>query len=190
MMLIAGAVPAGADTGRWRSEIDAAAARFAIPAAWIEQVMAIESGGRTELRGRPTVSRSGAMGLMQLMPATWSDMRLAYGLGPDPFDPHDNIIAGTAYLRALYDRFGYPGLFAAYNAGPARLAKHLGGGRPLPLETIDYVARLTSPTAPTRRSKAVGASLPPFGIGVHSGPARADGFDAAMPSDVLFAIRR
>ena len=60
------------------------------------------------------------MGLMQLMPGTWSEMRLMLGLGGDPFEPHDNIMAGTAYLRMVYDRFGYPGLFAAYNAGPGR----------------------------------------------------------------------
>ena len=63
------------------------------------------------------------MGLMQLMPATWAAMRAEHGLGHDPHDPRDNILAGTAYLRAMYDRFGYPGLFAAYNAGPGNVNK-------------------------------------------------------------------
>lgn len=57
------------------------------------------------------------MGLMQLMPATWRDTRELLGLGADPHNAHDNILAGTFYLRPMYDRFGYPGLFAAYNAG-------------------------------------------------------------------------
>jgi soluble lytic murein transglycosylase-like protein len=102
--------------------------------------MRAESGGRTHLDGRPIVSRAGAMGLMQLMPGTWREMRAALGLGHDPHQPRDNILAGTAYLRAMYDRFGYPGLFAAYNAGPARYAAHLATGRRLPRETVAYVA--------------------------------------------------
>src|SRR3990170_330204 len=104
--------------------------------------MRAESGGRTTLRGRPTVSRAGAMGLMQLMPGTWAEMRAQLGLGFNPHDPRDNILAGTAYLRAMHDRFGYPGLFGAYNAGPARYAEHLATGRPLPGETRDYLAKV------------------------------------------------
>src|SRR3546814_2028420 len=78
--------------------------------------MTAESGGRPIWNGRPTVSHAGAMGLMQLMPATWADMRRRLGLGSDPHAPRDNILAGTLYLRLMYDRFGYPGLFGAYNA--------------------------------------------------------------------------
>ena len=102
--------------------------------------MRAESGGRTTLDGRPIISRAGAMGLMQLMPETWGQMRAAHGLGFDPHDARDNIIAGTAYLRLMYDRFGYPGLFAAYNAGPGRYAQHVNGRRQLPGETIAYLA--------------------------------------------------
>lgn len=121
--------------------------------------MEAESAGRTILNGRPITSRAGAMGLMQLMPGTWAEMRAAHGLGPDPHDPRDNILAGTAYLRAMYDRFGFPGLFAAYNAGPARYAEHLATGRPLPTETVAYVAAVgsTSPlrsAAPRRQSRS------------------------------------
>jgi len=86
------------------------------------------------------VSAKGAMGLMQLMPATWADMRVRLGLGSNPDDPRDNILAGTFYLRLMYDRFGYPGMFAAYNAGPRRYAEHLSGGRALPAETVGYLA--------------------------------------------------
>lgn len=127
---------------RWRPLIQHASERFAIPEAWIVRVMRAESGGRTNLGGRPIASPVGAMGLMQLMPGTWADMRDAHGLGPDPYDPRDNILAGAAYLRAMYDRFGYPGMFAAYNAGPGRYARHLRSGGLLPPETIAYLARV------------------------------------------------
>lgn len=135
------AAPAAADPlDRWSAYIAEASSRFGVPEPWIRRVMRAESGGRTQLQGRPIVSRAGAMGLMQLMPGTWREMRALLGLGPDPHDPRDNILAGTAYLRAMYDRFGYPGLFAAYNAGPARYAEHLSTGRRLPAETVAYVA--------------------------------------------------
>jgi soluble lytic murein transglycosylase-like protein len=97
--------------------------------------MRAESRGLTVWQGRPITSRAGAMGLMQLMPATWASMRSALGLGGDPYQPRDNILAGTAYLRAMYDRFGYPGLFGAYNAGPGRYGASVNAGRPLPDET-------------------------------------------------------
>ncbi|PJI87168.1 lytic transglycosylase domain-containing protein [Sphingomonas koreensis] len=135
------AMPARADpVARWRPYIAEASARFGIPPAWIERVMRAESGGRTMHRGRPTTSRAGAMGLMQLMPGTWAEMRRRLGLGADPHHPRDNILAGTLYLRLMYDRFGYPGLFAAFNAGPARYADHLATGRRLPGETRAYLA--------------------------------------------------
>jgi len=130
---------------RWQPLIAEAAAGFAIPAPWIRVVMKAESGGRARLAGRPITSRAGAMGLMQVMPGTYAEMRLQHGLGPDPHDPRDNILAGTAYLREMYDRFGFPGLFAAYNAGPGRYQEHLDHGRPLPAETRDYLAALDLP---------------------------------------------
>jgi len=91
----------------------------------------------------PITSPKGAMGLMQLMPETWQEMRLRYGLGDDPYDPHDNILAGTAYLRELADRFGI-GAFAAYNAGPGRFAAYLDGSQSLPAETRKYLGRIAS----------------------------------------------
>ncbi len=114
-----------------------AAERFGLPPHWIRAVIAVESAGDPR-----AVSRAGAMGLMQVMPATWAELRAAHGLGDDPFDPRDNIIAGAAYLREMLDRFGSPGFLAAYNAGPARYAEHLATGRPLPQETRDYLAVL------------------------------------------------
>ena len=104
--------------------------------------MQAESAGLTHLDGRPITSRAGAMGLMQVMPGTYAAMRARHHLGPDAQDPHDNIMAGAAYLRAMHDRFGYPGLFAAYNAGPERYADHLRMDKPLAAETRDYIAEL------------------------------------------------
>ena len=139
---------------RWSTHITEASRRFGIAEDWIRRVIRAESGGRTTLRGRPIVSRAGAMGLMQLMPDTWRELRLRLGLGADPHDPRDNILAGTAYLRAMYDRFGYPGLFAAYNAGPARYSEHLATGRRLPAETVAYVAGIVGGSAPARLAPA------------------------------------
>lgn len=130
-------------TARWRSHISQASIRCGVPANWIERVMRAESNGKTMLDGRPIRSRAGAMGLMQLMPGTWGEMRRTLGLGRDPDEPADNIMAGGCYLRQMYDRFGYPGLFAAYNAGPARYAAHLATARKLPGETIAYLGKVT-----------------------------------------------
>lgn len=139
------AAPARADLiERWRPYIGEASVRFGIPEDWIVRVMRAESGGRTALNGRPITSRAGAMGLMQLMPETWAEMRIRHGLGVDPHAPRDNILAGTAYLRAMYERFGYPGLFAAYNAGPARYEAHIRSQKPLPAETRVYLARVAA----------------------------------------------
>jgi hypothetical protein len=99
--------------------------------------MGAESAGDTH-----ALSRKGAMGLMQIMPDTWSELRARYGLGRDPFDPHDNILAGAAYLREMHDRYGSPGFLAAYNAGPQRYDDYLAGVRALPAETRAYVAGL------------------------------------------------
>lgn len=145
LALLALGVPSGTtarEVETWRPLASAAAARFGLPEAWVLAVIEAESGGRTEIGGRPTTSHAGAMGLMQIMPRTWASLRVAYRLGSNPHDPADNIVAGTAYLRAMYDRFGYPGLFAAYNAGPGRYGDYVSRGRPLPRETRDYVARI------------------------------------------------
>ena len=147
---LASTIPAASDSvTRWRPYTEEAAARCGVPVEWIERVMQAESAGLTRLGGGPITSRAGAMGLMQLMPATWAEMRSRIALGVDPHDPHDNILAGSCYLRMMYDRFGYPGLFAAYNAGPGRYADHLTTGRPLPGETRRYLAKqLGSGTGP------------------------------------------
>jgi hypothetical protein len=129
---------------RWQPLISEASKRFAVPEDWIRAVMRIESGGRTILFGRPITSGAGAMGLMQLMGDTYNDMRARNGLGTDPYNARDNIMAGAAYLRELYMKYGYPRLFAAYNAGPGRLEEHLHTGHALPAETRTYVRLATN----------------------------------------------
>ena len=134
-----------------------AAARFDVPALWIRAVMHQESGGHEYLHGKLITSGAGAMGLMQVMPATYEELRERYHLGDDPFNPHDNIMAGTAYLREMYDIYGSPGFLAAYNAGPARLDDYLSNNRPLPRQTRRYVAAIGPEiigVEPDRRSPA------------------------------------
>jgi len=116
--------------------ITEAAQRFGVPEAWIRAVMRVESAGDVR-----AISSAGAMGLMQIMPATWADLRVRHRLGSNPYDPRDNILAGAAYLRDMHDRYGSPGFLAAYNAGPGRYEDYLAG-RPLPAETRAYVATL------------------------------------------------
>lgn len=99
--------------------------------------MRVESAGDVR-----ALSNKGAMGLMQIMPRTWATLQQQHGLGIDPYDPHDNILAGAAYLRELHDRYGARGFLAAYNAGPGRYEDHLSGRRTLPAETVDYVAKV------------------------------------------------
>lgn len=139
-------LPAGAQTSRpvraimvdpYAGHIAEASRRFGIPAAWIRAVMRAESAGHPR-----AVSHAGAIGLMQVMPATWADLRVRHRLGIDPYDPRDNILAGTAYLRELHDRYGsVAAMLAAYNAGPGRYEASLAG-RPLPAETRAYLAAI------------------------------------------------
>lgn len=184
---LAFASPAQAETvADWRSYIYEASARFGVPVAWIERVMRAESGGRTTANGRPIRSSAGAMGLMQLMPPTWAEMRTRLGLGSNPDDPRDNILAGTLYLRLMYDRFGYPGLFAAYNAGPKRYADYLAGRVRLPSETVGYLASV-APAAPGPMPAPVRPVPPPSIFAVRrdvrtAGPAEAN----PSPASSLF----
>lgn len=129
-----------------------ASQRFGIPEHWIRAVLRVESAGDVR-----AISSAGAMGLMQVMPDTWAGLRRRHGLGRDPYDPRDNILAGTAYLREMWNRYGnVAAMLAAYNAGPGRYDEHLATGRILPAETRAYVATLapvlgsaTVPDVPT-----------------------------------------
>ena len=112
----------------------------------VRAVVQVESGYNPR-----AISVKGAMGLMQLMPAT------AAGLGVTrPFDPEQNIRGGVAYLRQLLDRFeGSEELaLAAYNAGPAAVGRY-GNRIPPYRETRDYVRKVR-----TRTSVASAAAKP------------------------------
>ena len=135
--------------------VSEASQRFGIPEGWIYAVMRTESAGRIG-----AVSPAGAMGLMQLMPGTWARQRARFRLGADPFDPRDNIMAGTSYLRELYDSYGASGFLAAYNAGPGRYEQWRDGGRPLPAETRAYVARI-APMLQSGSTSTIVASASP-----------------------------
>ena len=150
--------PPGPPSDPWGPYIYEASSRFDVPPTWIREVMHVESNGyQFRPTGELTTSPVGAMGLMQLMPETYDEMRSRYGLGTDAFEPHDNILAGTAYLREMYDAFGTPGFLAAYNAGPNRLQAYLSNHGGLPDETRRYVKIIgtrIAGTYPTNRSPA------------------------------------
>jgi hypothetical protein len=124
----------------WRSFIQEASSRFEIPAAWIAAVMRVESRGNTHWDGEAVVSRAGAVGLMQVLPDTYAVLRERHDLGPDPHEPRDNILAGAAYLRLLYEIYGFPGFLGAYNAGPGRYGAHLFHDGELPTQTEVYMS--------------------------------------------------
>lgn len=196
-ILLASPSPTKADTvAGWQSYIAEASLRFGIPEGWIKRVMRAESAGKTMLNGRPIRSHAGAMGLMQIMPTTWSQLTIVHRLGDNPDDPRANILGGTAYLRDMYDRFGYPGLFAAYNAGPARYQAYLQGKKGLPSETISYVRTVTgvshyerlpaSQAASKQRMYAPETLFYTVQSGINAGPSlHQDGQQQG-----LFAIRR
>lgn len=125
-----------ANIERWAAHIREAAERFGVPESWIREVMRMESGGNPL-----AISSAGAMGLMQVIPSTYAMLRWQHGLGPNAFDPRDNILAGAAYIREMYDLYGFPGFLAAYNAGPRRVDGFMAG-QALPAETVNYLAVL------------------------------------------------
>ena len=164
--------------------IDEAAQRFELPASWIGAVLRAESGGDPR-----AVSHAGAMGLMQIMPATWDELRVHHGLGADPFDPRDNILAGAAYLRQLHDRYGsIRAMLAAYNAGPARYEASLSG-TPLPPETRTYIAAL-APIIDNQSAAGVTASVRPMAQSWREAPLFATQPARSNPTDAGFLAPR
>ena len=143
---------------RWAAYISEAARRFGRPEAWVRAVMQAESRGAAD-----ATSPAGAIGLMQIMPETYAELRARYGLGANAYDPHDNIIAGTAYMSEMIELFGVPNFLAAYNAGPARLEDHLRRGRPLPEETQRYLAQIGElPVGAPPPGEAAGSPISPL----------------------------
>ncbi|WP_394343025.1 lytic transglycosylase domain-containing protein [Paenirhodobacter populi] len=131
-----GSAPPAVDP--YAAHVAEAAQRFGIPERWIRAVLHAESAGDMH-----AISSAGAMGLMQVMPDTWAMLRIRHGFGRDPYDARDNILAGTAYLREMWDRYGnVAAMLAAYNAGPGRYDEFLSSGRVLPAETRAYIAAL------------------------------------------------
>jgi soluble lytic murein transglycosylase-like protein len=110
---------------------DAAADKYGLPRRLVRSVIAAESDFEPR-----AVSPKGAIGLMQLVPAT------AQALGADPRDPAQNVDAGTRYLRDLLEKYdgGLWHALAAYNAGPGAVDKYQGVP-PYP-ETINYIGRI------------------------------------------------
>jgi hypothetical protein len=115
---------------------------------------------------------------MQVMPATYAELAAKHGLGSDPYFPYDSIMAGTAYIRELYDQFGSPGFLAAYNAGPGRFEDYLWvGKRGLPAETRQYVTRIGSRidgTHPVRRAAPEVYAAAEIPLNIPAGPRRGD----------------
>jgi len=166
----------------WGPYVLEAAARFQVPDRWVRAVMQQESGGQLYgADGSLTTSSAGAMGLMQVMPETYDGLRQRYGLGSDPYNPHDNILAGTAYIREMYDRFGAPGFLAAYNAGPDRLDAYLSDGTPLPEETISYLASV----APQLGAGV--AMVGPLAAFANAGAATGIGQQGSSSADLAYA---
>src|SRR5450432_4035367 len=110
---------------------DRAADKYGLPRHLVRSVMAAESGFQPL-----AVSPKGAIGLMQLMPGTAAE------LGVDPYDPAQNVDAGTRYLRDLLSKYdgGLRRALAAYNSGPAAVDRY--NGVPPYRETVNYVVRI------------------------------------------------
>jgi hypothetical protein len=123
---------AGADSRPYLPLIEAAASRHKVDPRLVHAVITVES--RFQARAR---SRKGAMGLMQLMPATARDLQVR-----NPYDPATNIDAGVRHLRTLLDRFDVRLAVAAYNAGAGAVQRF--GGVPPFRETQAYVRQVLS----------------------------------------------
>jgi soluble lytic murein transglycosylase len=120
------------DTRPYVTEILEASSRYGVPDQLVTAVIRAESGFNPR-----AVSRKGAQGLMQLMPATASNLGVR-----NSFDPRQNIDGGVRHLRGLIDRFpgNLPLAIAAYNAGEKAVLTY-GGIPPYP-ETQDYVGKV------------------------------------------------
>ena len=125
-------LPQADPTTRYAGEIRGAAERYGVPERLVAAVIRVESGFNAQ-----AVSRKGARGLMQLMPATANTLGVR-----DAFNPAQNIDGGVRHLRGLMERYRHnlPLALAAYNAGEQAVTMY-GGVPPYP-ETQEYVARI------------------------------------------------
>jgi hypothetical protein len=164
--------PPGPPSDPWGPWIREASRRFDVPERWIREVMRQESGGRAG-----ATSPVGAMGLMQVMPGTYRELQRRHDLGDDPYHPYDNLMAGTAYVRQMYELYGSPAFLAAYNAGPRRLENYLYANQGLPTETRNYVARVgprVITSSPVRRAPPEVYAAGEIPLNVPPGPRRLD----------------
>lgn len=164
--------PPGPPSDPWGPWIREASRRFDVPERWIREVMRQESGGRAG-----ATSPVGAMGLMQVMPGTYRELQRRHDLGDDPYHPYDNLMAGTAYVRQMYELYGSPAFLAAYNAGPRRLENYLYANQGLPAETRNYVARVgprVITSSPVRRAPPEIYAAGEIPLNVPPGPRRMD----------------
>ena len=137
----------GKNVGRYDSIIDEAAARHSVRPDLVRAVIQVESGFDPRAR-----SSKGAMGLMQLMPATAAEFGVR-----NPYDPAENVRGGVAYLRSLLNRYGNETLaLAAYNAGPGAVDRH-GNSVPPYRETREYVNRIKNitPAQPVNTARRI-----------------------------------
>lgn len=128
-------IPESGVLTRWREHVRAAAEKYRLPEPLLLAVMAVESNF-----DHRALSEKGAMGLMQLMPATAKDMYVG-----DAWDPIQNIEGGARYLRVLANQYDGDMVrtLAAYNAGPDAV-KRAGGAIPDIPETREYVRRVVA----------------------------------------------
>jgi hypothetical protein len=179
--------------GRWAPLIKEASHRFGVSETWIRAVIQMESGGRTLLDDKRLItSDAGAMGIMQVMPDTYRQMRNQYGLGANPYDPHDNVLAGTAYLGWLHGKYGYPKMFAAYNAGPGAIEAHFADASRLPDETRAYVSGIarilgteSNPfqSPPSQPMQLLATLTRPDGSAISIDGARVDSIRVPLPDE-------
>jgi hypothetical protein len=155
------------DITQWDPVVTDAARLQHVNAVLIRAVIQVESNGCERLEDKPITSAAGAMGLMQLLPATWSVYRDRLKLGEDPYEPLANIIAGTAYLHDLIQARGLFDGLAAYFAGPKTVAEQQVDDKLPSTATLSYVRDVLAVVVQeTRRPSALSPAAHPTSSGL------------------------